>query len=84
MSLVNLLADRELFPEYPSLGRVDEAVAGEVLGWLNDPAAYEARRAELAELCGRVAEPGACARTAQYILEALGHGGQIAGKRQAA
>jgi lipid-A-disaccharide synthase len=71
ISLVNLLADRELFPEYPSLRCEAEAVAGHLLGWLKDPAAYATRCAELEELCRQVAEPGACARTAGRVLEVL-------------
>jgi lipid-A-disaccharide synthase len=72
ISLVNLLADRELFPEYPSVRCEAEAAASHVLGWLNDPAAYQQRCAELAALCARVAEPGACAHAARYILNVVG------------
>jgi lipid-A-disaccharide synthase len=71
ISLVNLLADRELFPEFPSYRCEAEAVAGHVLHWLNDPAAYQERCGELAELCRSVAEPGACERTARYVLGVL-------------
>jgi lipid-A-disaccharide synthase len=71
ISLVNLLADRELFPEYLTWRNEAPAIAGHVLGWLDDPAAYERRRAELAELRQRVAKPGACGRAAAYVLQAL-------------
>ncbi len=74
ISLVNLLADRELFPEF--LTHRDEAVpvAGKVLHWLDDEAAYQDVCGRLAALKGQVAEPGACRRAAGYILDALERG----------
>src|SRR5262249_34523070 len=42
ISLVNLLAQRELFPEYLTDRCEGEAIAGHLLGWLGDPAAYQA------------------------------------------
>jgi lipid-A-disaccharide synthase len=71
ISLVNLLADRELFPEFLTHRDEAEAVGERVLHWLNDEAAYREVCGELATLKERVAEPGACRRTARYILEAL-------------
>jgi lipid-A-disaccharide synthase len=71
ISLVNLLADRELFPEYLSARCEAEAVGADVLRWLNDPAAYEAVCRELAVLRQRVAAPGACDRAADYLLHTL-------------
>jgi lipid-A-disaccharide synthase len=71
ISLVNLLADRELFPEYLTCRNEAAGIAGHVLGWLDDATAYERRRAELAELRQRVGRPGACARAAAYILTTL-------------
>jgi lipid-A-disaccharide synthase len=69
ISLVNLLAGRELYPEF--LISRDEAAgpAGHVLRWLNDPAADAALRSELAALRDKVAAPGACDRAARFILE---------------
>jgi lipid-A-disaccharide synthase len=72
ISLVNLLADRQLFPEYPSRYCEAKAAAEHVLRWLNDPAAYAEVCGELDRLCRQVAEPGACARTAQFVLNTLG------------
>ncbi len=71
ISLVNLLAQRELFPEFLSHRDESEAVAGRVLHWLNDEAAYRMVCAELAALKDRVAEPGSCNRAAGFILEVL-------------
>jgi lipid-A-disaccharide synthase len=71
VSLVNLLADAELFPEFVTSDCQADAVAGHILRWLNDSGAYALRRSELAGLRQRVARPGACDRAAHYILSAL-------------
>jgi lipid-A-disaccharide synthase len=68
ITLVNLLANKELFPEYFGVQCPAESMAAHVLGWLNDNGAYEARCGELAELRQRVATPGACERAAEAIL----------------
>jgi lipid-A-disaccharide synthase len=72
ISLVNLLAEKELFPEFLTDRNEAEAIADWILTWLNDSAAYAALRSELAALRGRVAVPGACERTAMHLLEVLG------------
>ena len=71
ISLVNLLADHEIFPEYLTDRDEAEAIAGHVLRWMNDLGAYVEVREEMAALCERVAEPGACGRAARSILDAL-------------
>jgi lipid-A-disaccharide synthase len=71
ISLVNLLAEKELFPEFLTDRCEAEGIAEKVLGWLNDPAAYAATCNELAALRRRVAAPGACERAARYVLEVL-------------
>ena len=68
---VQMLAGKRLFPEYLRSRLPAEAIAGHVLHWLEDPAAYREVRRELAELRERVAEPGACDRAAAVVLEAL-------------
>ena len=72
ISLVNLLAGKLLFPEYLRSRLPVAAIAGHIQHWLEDPAAYQAVRAELAALRERVAAPGACDRAAQAVLETLG------------
>jgi lipid-A-disaccharide synthase len=71
ISLVNLLAEKELFPEY--LTSVCEArpIAGHILRWLNDEAAHRGVCRELEDLRARFAEPGACERAANFILDQL-------------
>jgi lipid-A-disaccharide synthase len=71
ISLVNLLAGKELFPEYLTHRCEAPAVSGHLLRWLNDPAAYDGACRELADLRQRVAAPGACDRAADYLLRTL-------------
>jgi lipid-A-disaccharide synthase len=71
ISLVNLLADQELFPEFPTVNCEAEAVSKHILRWLNDPASYEKVREQLAGLRSQVAQAGACERAARYILGRL-------------
>jgi lipid-A-disaccharide synthase len=72
ISLVNLLAEKELFPEFLTDRDEADAVSRPILGWLNDPDAHAAACADLVALRQRVAEPGACERAAQYLLAAIG------------
>jgi lipid-A-disaccharide synthase len=69
ISLVNLLAGKELYPEFLTDRCEAEAISGHVLRWLNDTAAYEELRADLLALRARVAQPGACERAARYLID---------------
>jgi lipid-A-disaccharide synthase len=71
ISLVNLLADRELFPELLTTRCEATAIGQRILDWLNDPAAYATRCEELKALLDRVLMPGACGRAADFILTTL-------------
>lgn len=71
ISLVNLLAEKELYPEFLTDHCEAKAIAEHVLRWLGEARASEAIRRELAELKERVALPGACDRTAEYIASVL-------------
>lgn len=71
ISLVNLLAGKELFPEFLTDRCESQAIAEHVLRWLEDADAYRALRNELHALRRRVAEPGACERVAHYVLDQL-------------
>jgi lipid-A-disaccharide synthase len=68
ISLVNMLAGKELFPELLTDRCEAEAIAGHVLHWLNEPEAYQSLCQELKELHARVGEPGACERAARFVL----------------
>ena len=72
ISLVNLLAGKPLFPEYLGSRLPAAEIAGHMLRWLEEPAAYREICGELAALRRRVAEPGACGRAAAVVLEAVG------------
>jgi lipid-A-disaccharide synthase len=78
ISLVNLLAGRELLPEFLTCRDEAGPIAERVLHWLDDAAAYREVCAELAALKARVAEPGACRRAARYILGVLARPAQSA------
>jgi lipid-A-disaccharide synthase len=82
ISLVNLLAGREIYPEFLTDRCQAEAIGGHVLHWLNDSMDYRKTCAELATLCREVAKPGACERAARYVLEFVEKQGS--GRRQAA
>lgn len=69
--LVNLLDDRDLFPEFLSDRCVADAMAEEVVRWLENPARYSETVTGLKELRDRVAQPGACGRVARYVLDKL-------------
>lgn len=72
ISLVNLLADDEIFPEFLTYRDCSAKMADQLLTWLNDPAAYAATQTKLLALKDRVAVPGACERAAEFVLDRVG------------
>lgn len=68
MSLVNLLLNEPLFPEFPTAADRSAEMAAHVLGWLNDPARRQIVVDRLIALRERAAVPGACARAAELLL----------------
>jgi lipid-A-disaccharide synthase len=71
ITLVNLLADKMLYPEFLSMKCESVRVAEEVLKWLDDAREFAAVTSELQTLRDQVAAPGACDRTARRILDRL-------------
>jgi lipid-A-disaccharide synthase len=71
ISLVNLLAGKELFPEFMTDRCEAHAVSEHVLRWLTEERAYREICGELAELRDQVAKPGACDRAAKFVLDTL-------------
>src|SRR5262249_4338160 len=71
ISLVNLLADAEVMPEYLTGRDVSGELAAWAGGWLDNPAERAEESARLAALRDRVAIPGASDRAAARILAAL-------------
>ncbi|MEA2630920.1 MAG: lipid-A-disaccharide synthase [Chloroflexota bacterium] len=76
ISLVNLLADAEVMPEYLTPFDVSDELARWAATWLDDPRARDEASRRLAELRDRVAVPGASARAADRIAEVLGKPGR--------
>jgi lipid-A-disaccharide synthase len=72
ISLVNLLADAEVMPEYLTPFDVSDELARWAGTWLDDPKARAEASRRLAELRDRVAVPGASERAAERIAQALG------------
>ena len=67
ISLVNLLADEEVFPEYLTWRDVSEELARWAMAWLDDSEARSRATASLVRLREKVAQPGASDRAAQCI-----------------
>jgi lipid-A-disaccharide synthase len=68
ISLVNLLADAEVMPEYLTGGDASPELARWALLWIDNPGARAERARALADLRDRVAAPGASARAADQVL----------------
>jgi lipid-A-disaccharide synthase len=71
ISLVNLLDDAEVMPEYLTTLDVSGDLAAWARMWLDDPRQRAEASDRLAALRDRVAVPGASDRAAEQILEAL-------------
>lgn len=71
ISLVNLLAGKELLPEYLTCRDESEAIAQHVIRWLNEPDAYAEICQQLTALRHKVAMPGACMKMARYLVETV-------------
>jgi hypothetical protein len=71
ISLVNLLADAEVMPEYLTPVDASADLARWALTWLDDPSARRRASDALAELRDRVAVPGASERAADRVAEVV-------------
>lgn len=72
ITLVNLLADRELFPEYLSDKCESRAIAAQLYEWLTNASARTQLCDQLRRLRDQVGQPGACDRAARYALGVVG------------
>ena len=71
ITLVNLLADAEVMPEYLTRFDVSSDLANWGAKWLDDPTERAKASQALAELREKVAQPGASERAAERILATI-------------
>jgi len=71
ITLVNLLAGEQLFPEFVSVKCPAAALAQTLSDWLADDQRWQQCHEALAELRQRFFQPGACQRAADWILHRL-------------
>ena len=71
ITLVNLLADREIYPEFATCRDRTSELAGHALRWLNDPVERAKCVEQLQAVRDEVGRPGACDRAATFLLESL-------------
>ena len=69
VSLVNLLADRELYPEFVTSSTDPSGPAAPIIRWLNHPPERQAVRDDLDRLLAVVGRPGACRRAAEAVID---------------
>jgi lipid-A-disaccharide synthase len=69
ITLVNLLAQEMVYPEFLTDRDPSKGVANRILEFLSDPSRRDAVRKRLDELCEEVAKPGASATAAGFIVD---------------
>jgi lipid-A-disaccharide synthase len=72
LGMPNVLAGREIVPEFLQYEARPEAISRAVLRLLNDPAAREQMISEFDAIIERLGETGASAKAARAILDELG------------
>ncbi len=70
--LVNLLADRELYPEFLTDRGAAPEMAQKIVEWLDEPEKVADIRRSLQEVLGQVAQPGGCDRAADFLVREVG------------
>ena len=81
ITLVNLLAGRAVYPEFLCFRDPPEAIAAEIDNWLSNLDIRDGTVEALKAIKAEVAQPGAAARAAEFILSRVG--GAIASRRAA-
>lgn len=71
ISLPNLIAGKEVSPEFVQEKATPEALAHTAGKWLDDPDAYAGVKRELIDLRSQVGDPGAALRAAKIIIDDL-------------
>lgn len=70
-TLVNLLANEEIFPEIATSCDESERIAAHLMDWLTDPVGYTRLVNQISQLRDRFARPGACAHAADFLLRSV-------------
>jgi lipid-A-disaccharide synthase len=74
ISIVNLIAGEELYPEYLISSRGHPGPANDVTRWLSEPIARTDIESRIRRLRDQVAQPGACAAAARILIDQYGRG----------
>ncbi len=74
VSLVNLVAGKEVVPELLQSRATPENIYGKILPLLTDPETRDAMKQELVRVSKQLGEPGGAARTAALAMEMLQEG----------
>ncbi len=69
VGLPNLLADRKVVPEYLQNDATPDALAGEIIGYLLEPALLLKAREELQAVVALLGAPGGASRAAAMVLD---------------
>jgi lipid A disaccharide synthetase len=69
ISLVNLLASKELYPEFAGHGDFTQGIAEQMVRWLQHPEQLQSVVEELDKLNSQVTVPGAIDRAADFLLQ---------------
>lgn len=80
ITLTNLIADREVMPEFISNGNPESdiaAISGHLIHWLQHPESLEQQRRSLRELAGHATKAGATRNVADFLIHAAQSGGRL-------
>jgi len=86
-TLANLIADRELMPEFAIRGNPTKYVrqmAGIMASWIRDSDSMARKRSDLETIAQQATEPGATARAAEVIIQRISLHAQTDKAKQAA
>lgn len=73
ISLPNLIAEEELFPEFVDHLPLGEKLSARVCDWLEKPLMVLSLKSKLDNLWNKTARPGACDRAAEHVIEMGSH-----------
>lgn len=71
ISLINLLSEEEVLPEFMDYKCQSQSLAGVCLSWLGEPAKIDELREKLTVLRAKWAIPGACERAANHLVDRI-------------